>query len=90
MPSNRYDYDGRSHALWFGDINKAGRYGWYEAAFMLSPFSHQRSRLAPFSLPPGEASAKALWTGMAEYQMAWPFTPLASQSLEDFIDRWLG
>ncbi|MFB9971897.1 serine/threonine-protein kinase [Pseudoroseomonas cervicalis] len=90
VPSNRHDYDGRSHTLWFGDIKVAGRYGWHEAAFMLSPFSRQRSRLAPFSLPPGEAAAKALWTGLAEYQMAWPFTPFSSESLEDFIDRWLG
>ncbi len=44
----------------------------------------------PFALLPGEASAKALWSGMAEYQVAWPFTRLVVGELDEFVDRWLG
>lgn len=44
----------------------------------------------PFALPPGEQSAKALWSGMAEYQVAWPFTALVTGDLDEFVDRWLG
>ena len=43
---------------------------------------------APFALDPGEAAAKALLNGMAEYQMAWPFVPLTVGELEEFNDRW--
>src|SRR6266571_7391978 len=35
-------------------------------------------------------SAKALWTGMPEFRLAWPFTRLVLGELDDFIDRWAG
>jgi eukaryotic-like serine/threonine-protein kinase len=57
---------------------------------MMSAFSGRRGRLDPFALPPGEESAKALWAGMAGFQVAWPFTRLSFEGLEDFIDRWAG
>ena len=88
--SNRYDYDGRSHSLWFGDIQQSGDYRWFETAFMISALIAMRSRQNPFALEPGEESAKAVWNGMAEYQVAWPFTPLIVGELEEFIDRWAG
>jgi len=44
----------------------------------------------PLRASPGEEAAKALWTGMAEYQVAWPFTRLSLEELGDFIDRWAG
>jgi len=41
-------------------------------------------------LNPGEDSAKAVGTGMAEIQVAWPFTPLVVGDLDEFISRWAG
>jgi serine/threonine-protein kinase len=87
-PQNRYGYSGRSHSLWFCDAITEGRYQWYETAFMTSPLLARSSTQAPFALDPGEAAAKALWNGMAEYQLAWPFEPLIVGSLDEFIDRW--
>lgn len=50
----------------------------------------RRGRQDPFALDPGEESAKALWAGMAEFQMAWPFTRLGVDDLGEFVDRWPG
>lgn len=38
-----YEYEGRSHSLWLGDIQQAGQFGWYETSFMLSELSGRRS-----------------------------------------------
>jgi serine/threonine-protein kinase len=90
IPEDRHQYQGRSHSLWFCDGQAEGEYAWYETAFMVSALIPRRGRQNPFALPPGEESAKALWMGMAEYQMAWPFTRLALGELDGFIDRWAG
>lgn len=90
IPRTSYDYEGRSHSLWFGDIQEAGQFGWYETSFMLMALSRQRSTVDPFSLDPGTEAAKAVWNGMAEYQVAWPFTKLEPDNLEEFIERWAG
>lgn len=55
---------------------------------MLSPFTGQSTRMKPFAQEPNEASAKALWNGIAEFQLAWPFTPIDLGNLDEFIDRW--
>jgi serine/threonine protein kinase len=88
IPRDRYDYEGRSHSLWYGDIQATGNYRWFEAAFMVSPFIAQRGSQDPFALDPGEESAKAVWSGMAEFQLAWPFTELTPGDLDEFVDRW--
>ncbi|QFZ24507.1 hypothetical protein EKG83_26285 [Saccharothrix syringae] len=31
-----------------------------------------------------------MWTGVAEWQLAWPFTPLTVDDLDEFIGRWAG
>lgn len=90
VPEDQYQYEGRSHSLWFCDAKTAGEFAWYEAAFMVSPLIPRRGRQDPFALSPGEEAAKALWTGMAEFQVAWPFTRLSFEELDDFIDRWAG
>jgi serine/threonine protein kinase len=90
IPEDRYQYKGRSHSLWFCDAQAEGEYAWYETAFMVSALIPRRGRQNPFALAPGEESAKALWMGMAEYQMAWPFTRLVLGELDDFINRWAG
>jgi|SRR6266540_2213507 len=85
---DRFGYEGRSHSLWYCDAREAGRYQWFETAFMLSPFLAQQGRQDPFALNPGEESAKALWAGIAEFQVAWPFTAVSIGELDEFINRW--
>lgn len=87
-PPDRHGYEGRGHSLWYCDAQEEGRFAWYETAFMISALVPRQGRLDPFAFNPGEESAKALWVGMAEYQVAWPFTELAIDDLDDFIDRW--
>jgi serine/threonine protein kinase len=88
IPPDRFGYEGRSHSLWYCDALEADRYQWFETAFMISPFMAQRGRQDPFALEPGEESAKALWSGIAEFQVAWPFTALNVGGLDEFIGRW--
>lgn len=88
IPQDRYGYSGRAHSLWFCDAVDEGAYGWFETAFMICPMIPRRSTVDPFALDPGEDAAKAVWNGMAEFQTAWPFTPLVLGELDDFIDRW--
>ena len=89
IPEDRYGYQGRSHSLWFCDATREQSYSWYETAFMFNALIPRRSKQNPFALPPGEFSAKALRKGMAEYQVAWPFTLLERGHLHEFIDRWV-
>ncbi len=88
VPPGRDDYEGRSHSLWFCDAQTADHYGWFETAFMISPMVPRRGRQDPFALAPGEESAKAVWSGVAEFQVAWPFTRLDLGELDDFVERW--
>jgi eukaryotic-like serine/threonine-protein kinase len=88
IPRDRDGYEGRSHALWFCDAGEVGRYQWFETAFMISPLIPSRGRQNPFALDPGEESAKALSPGLTEFQVAWPFTPIALDEIDEFINRW--
>jgi serine/threonine-protein kinase len=90
IPRDRYDYEGRSHALWFCDAQVAGRYQWFELAFMMSPMIARTTVIRPFALEPGKDAAKALWVGMAETQLAWPLMSVTIGELDEFIDRWMG
>ncbi|GAA1264524.1 hypothetical protein Psi02_64090 [Planotetraspora silvatica] len=90
FPVDRYGYEGRSHSLWYCDAQSKGQYQWHETAFMVSPFIAKRGRQDPFMMDPGEESAKALGNGMAEWQVAWPFTPLIVGDVDEFINRWAG
>ena|SRR2546430_17614493 len=64
--------------------------GGLKTAFMFGAFTRQRSARNPFTLNPGIEAAKAVWNGLAEYQVAWPFTPLIVDDIDDFIGRWAG
>lgn len=88
MPPTRSGYEGRAHSLWYCDAHEEGRYQWFETAFMVSALVGSRGRQNPFALDPCKDSAKALWTGVAEWQVAWPFTPVDIGNLEPFINRW--
>ena len=81
------DYEGRSHSLWYCDAREEGRFQWFETAFMSLVPRHQGTK-APLALAPGTESAKALWRGLAEYQVAWPFDPLNGDTFDAFLDRW--
>lgn len=90
IPRDRYGYNGRGHSLWYGDIQREAEYRWFETAFMITPLLARESPIAPFALDPGPDAGGACGSGMAEYQVAWPFTSLAGSDLEHFIDRWAG
>ena len=57
IPPTRFEYEGRSHSLWFGDIQEEGRFAWFGTAFMVSPLMAQHGRQDPFALDPGESAA---------------------------------
>lgn len=90
VPVDRHGYAGRSHSLWFCDAVTQGHFSWYETAFMIAPLLPRTSEQAPFALSPGENAGMALWPGMAEFQVAWPFTELVVGDLNDLVDRWAG
>lgn len=87
---NRFGYTGRSHSLWFGDIQEADDYAWYETAFMEAPLQTTERRQAPFALQPGKDAAQAVWIGLQNFEVAWPFTRLEPDDLDDFVSRWAG
>lgn len=89
FPADRFRYEGRSHSLWFCDAKEQGLFGWYETAFMVSPLIPQRGKQNPFALPPSKDAAKAIGRGMAEFQVAWPFTRLEPGNEGDFLERWI-
>lgn len=89
IPADRFEYEGRSHSLWFCDAKEQGFFGWYETAFMVSPLIPKRGRQNPFALPPGKEAAKAIGRGMAEFQSAWPFTRLEPGIEGEFLERWI-
>jgi eukaryotic-like serine/threonine-protein kinase len=89
-------YAGRSHSLWYCDAKEEGRYAWHETAFMRNPLLPDRGRsfnaarlFAPSSAQPNsEVAFQALSPGIGTYQLAWPFTPLLDDDLDDFVERW--
>jgi eukaryotic-like serine/threonine-protein kinase len=88
QPATARGYEGRSHSLWYCDAQEEGRYGWYETSFMVTPMPGAAPSVNPFALPPDSRSAGALAPGMAEAQVAWPFTRLEVDELGEFTDRW--
>lgn len=58
---------------------------WIETAFMVSPTVPKTTVMRPFMADPGVEAAKALWAGMAEFQLAWPIERVDAGA---FIDRW--
>lgn len=89
VPPDRYGHEGRGHSLWFCDAQETGVFRWYETAFMISPLIPKRARINPFPLSPGEEAGKALRPGIAEYDVAWPFTPIDRGNDAEFLERWM-
>jgi tRNA A-37 threonylcarbamoyl transferase component Bud32 len=78
-------YQGRSHSLWYCDAQAAGRYHWYETAFMTGNLRAMTISRCPYALQPPHAS-RAFVTG--PLNVAWPFTALIGSNLNEFIGRW--
>jgi serine/threonine-protein kinase len=89
FPADRSGYQGRNHSLWYCDAKEPGIFRWYETAFMVSPLIPKRFAQEPMRFDPGEEAGKALWRGMAEWQLAWPFTPVDQGEEGEFVDRWI-
>ncbi|GLY24821.1 serine/threonine-protein kinase [Micromonospora sp. NBRC 101691] len=83
-------YLGRSHSLWYCDAQEEGRYQWFETSFMGASWqaNPQDPQVEPFALDPNDEAAKALTSGVSAYRLAWPFTPVTIDNLDDFISRW--
>jgi serine/threonine-protein kinase len=89
IPPDRFQYEGRSHSLWFCDAQEVGIFRWYETSFKFFALSGKRGRLTPFALAPGLEAGKALSPGMTEFEVAWPFTPVEAGNEVDFLERWM-
>lgn len=88
IENSQDEYKGRSHSIWYCDAQKEGQFEWFETAFMLTMATSEG--LNPFALDPCREAAKAFWSGVSEFQVAWPFTVLRVGNLDDFIGRWAG
>lgn len=89
IPEDQYQFNGREHSLWYCDAQDEGVYRWYETAFMIAALIPRSTKTLPFALGPGEEAGKALWRGMAEWQLARGFVPIDQGEEEAFIERWL-
>lgn len=89
-PMSQFGYRGRTHSLYYCDYDVPGRYGWFEVAFMDNALlgGGQRSTV-PFALDPALEVSTAL-TMISTTQLAFGFLPVPSDSLDEFLDRWLG
>lgn len=82
-------YEGRSHSLWYGDLQEVGRFAWYELAFMESPLVGASSPVAPFSGDP-RSMAIAFSNVTGTKQLAWPVEEIDRSDPTEFVDRWIG
>jgi eukaryotic-like serine/threonine-protein kinase len=89
FPPDQWQYGGRSHSLWYCDAQHPAVFRWYETAFMVMPLIAKRLVTDPRHFNPGEEAGKALATGMNEWQVAWPFTPIDQGDGDAFIERWI-
>jgi serine/threonine protein kinase len=80
-------YTGRSHSLWYGDVETVGQYHWYETAFIDSVWLNKQTARRPYQMPPANDAARALQGG-DKVQHAWPFMKVDPYDLSEFSDRW--
>lgn len=90
IPENRLGYRGRSHSLWYCDLQEPDVYKWYEIAFMPVDFWIAQINECPFSLDPGPLAAQAIGPAMAELQLARNPKGLNPKRTKRFIERWAG
>lgn len=83
-------YKGRSHSLWYCDVQESGVFRWYETAFRSSGLSRVPRTTEPFDLPPNRDSFLAHSNVMHTVDVAMPFVAIDQGGEDDFIDRWIG
>jgi eukaryotic-like serine/threonine-protein kinase len=83
-PCDQFNYEGRSHSLWFCDAYDEGVYRWFETAFMIKGFVPFISTVNPFALSPTDKEKAS------RCQIAWEPLPFDQGDEEQFIERWLG
>lgn len=89
FPRGTYRYKGRSHSLWYGDMQTEGDFGWYEVAFMSMPGTGHRDE-EPFALRPDWSVGDAFAGKSKHYRVAWPVTEWRLDSLDEPVNRWAG
>lgn len=84
-----YEYRGRQHSLWYGDLEHEGEFRWYELAFHVMWGS--RTPFAPLALSASQGDAVgALLPMMHTHQVARTPRTIDQGEHEDFIERWAG
>lgn len=89
VPIDSFGYDGRSHSLWYGDVQEKGEYRWFETAFMFNPLSSRGKSHDPFAMAPAEEAYLTISGISGGLQLAWPFTAIDQGAEGDFIEYWL-
>lgn len=90
-PRDAYDYDGRSHSLWFCDAHDEGQYRWFELAFTISGLRRERSTVDPFAAPPTDSDVADCFTPVSftRFSLARQPVPFDQGEEDSFIERWL-
>ena len=90
-PRDRYDYDGRSHSLWFCDAHDEGNYRWFELAFTISGMRRESSTVNPFAAPPTDKDVGDCFTPVSftRFSLARQPVPVDQGEEGPFIERWL-
>ena len=86
-PQDRFEYEGRSHSLWYCDAQEKGVYRWYEMAFMQA-WGGGIFNVAPFDLAPEEAGI-VFSNVVGTRQLARRPRPFDQGEEEQFIERWI-
>ena len=80
---------GRSHSLWYCDAHTAGKFSWYELAFMASAVTARQPSVVPYPLTP-EGAGIAFSNVIGTEQLAWPVSIIDRDDPGEFVDRWVG
>lgn len=89
IPPGHDNYHGRSHSLWYGDMQDAGTYRWFEMGFRASSWIARSTKHVPAAMEPNEDSGKAFANGITEWSLARPVVPIDQGEDDAFIERWL-
>jgi hypothetical protein len=77
--------------LWFCDAQVPGEYHGFETAFTIMALAAKETNRAPFDLLADAGEAReAVGPGVSLYQVAWAFTRIDGETLDEFIGRWAG